>query len=215
MGMLLEAERDLLVAYGRKVLTQRLTVGTGGNLSIFDPSQRLMAITPSGIEYFEIKPEDIVVLRLDGEIVEGDKQPSSELAMHRIVYSQRQDINALIHVHSRYATTLSCMHWDLPAVHYLVALAGKNVRCAPYATFGTEQLAWNALAGMQDRKAVLLANHGLLVGARHLGTAFTITEQIEFCAEIYYRTRSIGEPNNLPDAEIEILTEEFEHYGQK
>jgi L-fuculose-phosphate aldolase len=114
-----------------------------------------------------------------------------------------------------YATTLSCLNWTLPAVHYLVAFAGVDVRCAKYATFGTKDLAENAFEAMRDRKAVLLANHGLLAGANNLLNAFNITEEIEYCAELYYRTKSIGEPVILPLSEMELMLEKFKTYGQK
>lgn len=210
--MLLEKERKLLVEYGRKLITHQLTTGTGGNLSILSREDELIAITPTGLGYFETTPEDVVVLRLDGEIVEGKRDPSSELPMHSFVYQNREDIDALVHVHSIYATTLSCLNWELPAIHYLVALAGNNVRCAQYATFGSEEMARNAFAAMNDRKAVLLANHGLLVGDKDLPAAFAIAEQIEFCAEIYYRSKSIGEPIILPDSEMEIVAEKLRSY---
>lgn len=213
--MLLQGERELLVEYGQKLITHRLTTGTGGNLSILNREQGLVAITPTGLDYFDTSPEDIVVFRLDGEIVEGRRDPSSELPMHRYFYQHREDISALVHVHSRYATTLSCLQWVLPAVHYLVALAGNNVRCAQYATFGSEELARNAFAAMKDRKAVLLANHGLLAGDKDLRYAFAIAEEIEFCAEIYYRSKCIGEPIIIPDSEMEVVSEKLKWYGAR
>lgn len=213
--MLLMEERELIVAYGKKLITSGLTKGTGGNISICNRERNLMAISPSGLDYFLTKPEDIVVLDLEGNIVEGIRKPSSELAMHRIFYRNRTDIDAVVHAHSTYCTTIACLNWELPAVHYLVAFAGKNVRCAEYATFGTEELAENAYKGMEDRYAVLLANHGLLTGAANVHQAFNIAEEIEFCAELYYRTRCIGEPVILPEAEMEFMLEKFKTYGQK
>ena len=210
--MLLESERDLLVEYGKKLISHRLTTGTGGNLSIFNSEEGLLAITPTGLDYFDTKPEDIVVLQLDGEIVEGKRKPASELPMHRIFYQQRQDINALVHLHSRYATTLSCLNWDLPAVHYLLAFAGNEVRCAQYATFGSEELARSAFEAMKDRKAVLLANHGLLAGGKDLPFAFDLVEVIEFCAETYYRSKCIGEPVIISDSEMEAVAEKLKWY---
>lgn len=213
--MLLESERVLLVEYGKKLITNRLTTGTGGNLSIFNRDKRLIAITPTGLNYFNTEPVDIVVLQLGGEIVEGKRDPSSELPMHRFFYQHREDINSLVHVHSRYATTLSCLRWELPAVHYLVAFAGDKVKCAQYATFGSEELARNAFEAMKDSKAVLLANHGLLAGGKDLPTAFAITEEIEFCAEIYYHSKCIGDPVILPDSEMDVVAEKLKRYVQK
>ena len=213
--MLLKAEREQIVEYGKKLITSGLTKGTGGNISIYNREHNLMAISPSGIDYFETKPEDIVVLNLEGEIVEGTRKPSSELGMHSIFYQRREDINAIVHTHSPFCTTISALNWDLPAASYLVAYAGPNVRCAKYATFGTEELAENAFEAMKDRRAVLLANHGLLAGAHDLINAFNIAEEIEFSAEIYYRAKSIGEPVILPEQEMQLMLEKFKTYGQR
>lgn len=213
--MLMIKQREQLVEYGRKLITSGLTKGTGGNLSIYDREKSLIAITPSGIDYFEIIPEDIVIIDIDGKHVEGSKKPSSEFEMHRIFYKNRTDIDAIIHTHTMFATTMACLRWELPAVHYMIALAGKNVRCAEYATFGSLELAENAYEAMKDRRAVLLANHGLLAGANDLANAFNITEEIEYVSEIYYRTKCIGQPIILPDDEMEIMAVKFENYGQK
>lgn len=207
-------EREQIVEYGKKLISSGLTKGTGGNLSIYNREKKLMAISPSGIDYFKTKTEDVVILNLEGEIVDGDKKPSSELEMHKIFYENRKDIDAIIHTHTMYATTLSCLRWKLPAVHYLLASAGKDIRCAKYATFGTDKLAVNAFEAMKDRKAVLLANHGLLAGARNLSDAFSITEDVEYCAELYYRAKSIGEPVILDDEEMDLMVERFRSYGQ-
>lgn len=212
--MILKEERELIVEYGKKLITSGLTKGTGGNLSIYNRKKGLMAISPSGIDYFKIRPEDVVVLNLSGEKIDGDKNPSSEYEMHKIFYEKRIDIDAIIHTHTIYATTIACLNWDLPAVHYMIALAGPNIRCAEYATYGTKELADNAFKGMKDRNAVLLANHGLLAGAKDLANAFNITEEIEYCAELYYRTKSIGEPVILPDKEMDLMAEKFKTYGQ-
>lgn len=212
--MILLSERQELIEYGKKLVKSGLTKGTGGNLSIFNRKEGLMAITPSGIDYFEIRPEDIVILDLEGNIVDGNRKPSSELEMHRIFYKNRDDIDAIIHTHSTYATILACLNIPLPAVHYLVALAGLDVRCAKYASFGTKELAENAFEAMKDRYAVLLANHGLLAGAKDLPNAFNIIEEIEYCAEIYVKAKSIGEPVILAEEEMKLMLEKFKTYGQ-
>ena len=212
--MLLQKEREQIVEYGKKLIETNLTKGTGGNLSIFNREKQLMCISPSGIDYFKTRAEDVVVLDLDGNKIEGDREPSSEYDMHRIFYKNRNDIDAIIHTHTMYATTVSCLNWDLPPVHYMLALAGKNVRCAEYATYGTKELAENAFAAMEDRKAVLLANHGLLCGAKDIANAFNITEEIEYCAELYYRTKAIGEPVIIQNEEMDLMMEKFKTYGQ-
>ncbi|WP_342026621.1 L-fuculose-phosphate aldolase [Proteiniborus ethanoligenes] len=213
--MLMKEERQLIVEYGKKLLTSGLTKGTGGNLSIFNRDKGLFAISPTGIDYFQTEPEDVVILSIDGEQVEGHRKPSSEVEMHRVFYERRTDIDAIIHTHTMYATTLACLNWSLPPVHYMVALAGLDVRCAKYATYGTKELAENAFEAMKDRKAVLLANHGLLAGANDLLNAFNITEEIEYCAELYYRTKSIGEPVILSEEEMILMLDKFKTYGQR
>lgn len=212
--MLLEKERKEIVKYGRILIETGLTKGTGGNLSVFNREKGLMAISPSGIDYFKIKAEDVVILDLEGKKVDGDKTPSSEYHMHRIFYEKREDIDAIIHTHTMYATTIACLNWDLPPVHYMIALAGVNVRCAKYATYGTKELAENVFEAMRDRNAVLLANHGMLAGAKDLANAFNITEEIEYCAELYYRAKSIGEPIILGEDEMIRMIDRFKTYGQ-
>ena len=212
--MKLEEHRLEIVRYGTKLLEHGLTKGTGGNLSIFDRTEGLMAISPSGIDYHLVRAEDVVVTDLAGNIVEGRRKPSSESEMHRIFYEKRDDLNAVVHAHSPYCSVLACLNRDLPPTHYMIALAGKTVRCAPYATFGTRTLAEHAFAAMAGSKAVLLANHGLLAAGATLEEAFNIAEEIEFCAQIYCRARAIGDPVILDDGEMELMIERFKTYGQ-
>ena len=212
--MLLQKEREMIVAYGKRMLSAGLTRGTGGNLSIYDRNLELMAITPSGIPYEEIEAEDILIMKLDGTIVEGNKTPSSEHTMHEIVYRTREDVGAMLHMHSTFAVTLACLNEDLPAVDYMVAYSrGRSVKCAPYASFGTTDLAVNALKTMGNQNAVLLANHGMNVVGPDLPKAFAIAEQLEFCAELYVRARTIGKPVILPDDEMDQMVERFMRAG--
>ena len=154
-------------------------------------------------------------MNLQGEVVEGSRKPSSEWDLHRIFYQNRKDLNAIVHTHSVYCTVLATNREGLPASSYLVAFAGKDVRCADYASFGTPELAKLAYEGMVDRNAVLLANHGLVTGGSDLLHAFQVAEQIEFCAEVYVKARSIGKPVILPEDEMERMIERFGDYGQK
>ncbi|WP_300410219.1 L-fuculose-phosphate aldolase [Lagierella sp.] len=207
-------ERLELVDGGNKLLDLGLTKGTGGNLSIYIRDEGLMLITPSGIEYPNLKPEDMVLMDLKGNIVEGDLKPSSEHRMHSIVYETRDDINAIVHSHTTYCGAVSCLRENLKAVHYMIAVGGgKDVRCAEYATFGTEELAKNALRAMEDRKAVLLANHGLLAGAEDIANAINITDELEFVAKIYFLTKSVGNPVILSDEEMDLMKIKFANYG--
>ena len=213
--MLMEKERLLLIEYGKKLVKAGLTKGTGGNLSIFDRKNGHVAITPSGIDFFEIQPEDIVIIDVDGNVIEGNRTPSSEWAMHVMPYKYRDDIDAVIHAHTMYATVMACLRQELPATHYMIAVAGENVRVAEYATYGSPELAKNAFEAMKDRKAVILANHGILAGANDLLNAFNIVEEIEYCSEVYTKAKAIGEPVILPHEEMTLMAEKFKTYGQR
>jgi len=213
--MRFEKERKLIVKYGIKMIEENLTKGSGGNLSIFIREEKLIAITPSGVDYYKMKPEDIVIMDLEGNIVEGDKRPSTEHAMHTILYKNRDDINSVVHVHSIYSSILASLRFELPAAYYLIGVCGgENVRCAKYGTYGTKELANNAYEAMEDRYAVLLANHGLLTGAQSLPSAFSKAEEIELCAEIYYKAKAIGEPVILETEEVNKMLKTFKTYGQ-
>lgn len=213
--MKMEQERSLLTAYGRKLVEQNLTKGTGGNLSIFNRKEGLMAITPSGIDFFETRPEDIVLMDLDGNIVEGDRTPSSEWEMHLKEYQERDDLDSVIHAHTVYSAVMACLRKPLPAAHYMIAVAGKDVRCAEYASYGTHELAVNAFEGMKDRKAVFLANHGILTGGATIQEAFNVLVQIEYCCEVYLKAKEVGDPVILPEDEILRMEKKFKTYGQK
>ncbi|TFZ41076.1 L-fuculose-phosphate aldolase [Soehngenia longivitae] len=213
--MLLLNEREFLVEYGKKLIDKNLTKGTSGNLSIFNREKELFAITPSGIDYYETRIEDIVIMNLNGNVVEGNKKPSSDYNLHRIFYVNRDDINAIVHAHTVYSTVLSCLKMSLPAVHYMIASAGKDVRCAEYATFGTEELAKNAYDAMRDRKAVLLANHGVLTAGKDIFEAFSILEDVEYVSELYIKAKNLGEPVIIDDKEMGKIIEKFKSYGQK
>ena len=212
--MLMENERKLIVEYGKLLVTKGLTTGTGGNISIFDKEKKSFAISPSGIDYFETEPEDVVIMDLDGKVVEGERKPSSEWMMHLIFYKKRDDVEAVVHTHSRFSSTISCMRWDIPALHYYVAFAGKTIPCAKYASYGTQELADNAFEGMGEGKAALLANHGLITIGRSVKEAFLVAEMSEEMAEYYYRTKSIGEPVLLDEEEMESMLVRFKSYGQ-
>lgn len=213
--MLMIEARHELIKYGKQLVRHNLTKGTGGNLSIYDREKKIMAVTPSGIDFFEIELEDIVIMDQEGNVIEGNRKPSSEWYMHKAIYDKRKDIDAVIHAHTTYATVLACLRWELPATHYMIAVAGPTVRCADYATFGTKELAENAVKAMEGRKAVLLANHGIIAGSNDLLNAFNIVEEIEYCSEIYYRGKSIGEPVILDDEEMKLMSEKFKTYGQR
>lgn len=202
-------ERKQIVEYSKKLITRGLTTGTGGNISIYKRELGLIAITPSGKDYFKTRPEDIVILDLDGNIRDGSLKPSSEWEMHHIFYKNREDANGIVHTHSKYATAISCMGWDLEPVHYLIGLAGYEVKCAEYALYGSEELAENALKALGDRKAVLHANHGLTALGDTLERAFSTAEQLEFVSEIYYLTKVLGGGNLLTKSQMDVVIKKF------
>jgi len=213
--MRLISERRQVVEYGNRMVASGLTTGTGGNLSVFRRDDGLAAVTPSGIAYDRLTPGDIVVLDENGSIVDGDRQPTSELGFHLALYRTRSDVNAVVHTHSPYATTMACLGWEIPPVHYLVGFSGSKVPLAPYATFGSPALAESVAESIGGYNAVLLANHGLVTVGADLPSAFAAAEEIEFVARIYYQTRSVGEPVILPEDEMALVIQKFQTYGQK
>jgi L-fuculose-phosphate aldolase len=213
--MLLETERKSVVEFGKKMLFSGLTTGTGGNLSIFNKDKKLIAISPSGIGYSAMKPSHVVVTDGQGKVKQGNKKPSSEINFHLGLYETRPDISAIIHTHSPYATTIACMGLEIPPVHYLVGFSGKKVPIAPYETFGTKALARKICETVGSYNAVLLENHGLIAMGKNINMAFTVAEEIEFVARIYFQAKACGVPKILPDKEMERVMEKFKSYGQK
>ena len=213
--MLLSQQRQQIVDYGLKMIRSGLTTGSGGNLSILSPEDNLIAISPSGIDYDAVTAADVVVVDRAGQQVEGERKPSSELGFHLALYAARGEITAVVHTHSVYATTLACLHWELPAVHYLIAFAGDKVPLAPYATFGSDELADNIIASIGSYNAVLLANHGLVAVGKDMKNCFNVAEEIELVARIYYQTKSLGQPVLVNAEEMQKVTMKFNSYGQQ
>lgn len=213
--MLLLHQRQQIVEYGLKMVRSGLTTGSGGNLSILSAADNLIAIGPSGIDYHDVTVADVVVVDRMGQRVEGKRNPSSELGFHLALYAARKDISAIVHTHSVYATTMACLHWEIPAVHYLVAFSGKKVPLAPYATFGSVELADNIVASIGSFNAVLLANHGLVAVGKDIKSSFDVAEEIELVARIYYQAKSLGQPVLVNDQEMERVMDKFCSYGQQ
>ncbi|WP_027721316.1 L-fuculose-phosphate aldolase [Maridesulfovibrio zosterae] len=212
--MLLKSERELVIKYGLRMLEAGLTTGTGGNLSVLNRKKGLLAISASGLDYRETTLDDVVIMNLEGEIVESKRKPSSEAGFHTALYKKRSDINAIVHTHSVYATTVACLNMELPAVHYLVGFAGNKVPLAPYATFGSAQLAENVSETIKNFNAVLLANHGLICIGHEIKNAFDAAEELELVARIYIQALSAGKPVIVPDVEMEKVIDKFSTYGQ-
>lgn len=207
-------EREKIVDYGKKLITEKLTTGTGGNISIFLREDQCMLISPSGIPYSQTTPEDIVLLDLDGNVLEGNRKPSSEYDMHRIFYQKTQHVNAVVHTHSEYATSISCLNQEIPAVHYLIGSIGYSIKCCEYKTFGTYELAEAAYKTMGENNGILLGNHGVLATGKDIATAFSVAIDIEFLAKLYIRAKSIGAPVVLSKEDMNICLKKFETYGQ-
>ena len=213
--MLMLKQRQQIVDYGLKMIRSGLTTGSGGNLSILSPADDLIAISPTGIDYHDVTAADVVIVDRTGQRVEGERKPSSELGFHLALYAAREDITAVVHTHSVYATTIACMHWEIPAVHYLVAFSGDKVPLAPYATFGSDALADNILASIGTYNAVLLANHGLVTVGKDMKSSFDVAEEIELVARIYYQAKSLGQPVLVGDEEMKRVADKFSNYGQQ
>lgn len=213
--MLLLEERQKVVEIGRKLITSQLTTGSGGNLSIYNRKENLVAIKPTGVDYFLMKPEDVVVVTPDGNTVDGKLKPSSEIRFHLALYQHRSDVNAVVHTHQVYATTIACMGWELPAVHYLVGYSGNKVPLAKYATFGSQELCDNIIAAIGNYNACLMANHGIVTVGADLLSAFNAAEELELVSRLYYQTKCIGNPAILSDEEMVIIGQKFKTYGQQ
>lgn len=214
-SILLSPERAAVAAYGRKMVQTGLTAGTGGNISILNRELGLVAISPSGLDYFETEPADVVVTDLDGGIVDGARKPSSELDFHLALYKARQDAASVTHTHSVHATALACLGRELPAAHYLIGYAGTKVPLVPYATFGSDTLARLIVEHMDGYNAALLQNHGLVAVGGSVAASFAAAEAVEFVARVYILSKSLGEPIIVPDDEMENVLEKFKEYGQK
>jgi L-fuculose-phosphate aldolase len=213
--MILADERQAVVDGGLALLKAGLVTGTSGNLSCMRPQRDLIAVSPSGLAYPDMRPADVVVVDLAGQHVDGRLAPSSELELHLALYRRRPEALAVVHTHSVYATTLACLGWEIPAVHYLVGFAGRRVPLAPYATFGTPELAAAVAATMGTaQRAVLMAHHGLVAIGRDLAAALNTAEAVEFVARIYCQARSLGQPAVIDDAEMDRVMERFGRYGQ-
>jgi L-fuculose-phosphate aldolase len=189
--MRLAAERSLIAAFGRRMTADRLVVGTSGNLSV--RSGDLLAVTPSGHAYDTLTPELVCVQQLDGSAVEGTLAPSSELPIHQLIYAHT-DAAAVVHTHSTAATVVSTVVQELPTIHYILAVLGGPIRVAPYATFGSEQLAANVLAAIEGRSGVLLANHGAVTYGPTLEVAYDRALYLEWVAEVWLRAHSLAPP---------------------
>ena len=205
--------RQKMLSVAQTMVSQGLNKGTSGNLGCRLGGHFL--VTPSGTPVDQMQPMDMVALRFDGSTISGGK-PSSEWRFHRDILKSRSEIGAVVHCHSPFATTLSCLRLDIPAIHYMIALAGgDSIRCAHYALFGTEALSENVLAALSDRKACLLANHGMIALGKDLDEALAIATEVEFICEQYWRALQVGSPVLLSEEEMQAVLVSFKSYGHQ
>lgn len=188
--------------------------GKSGNIGV--RVKEGLLVTPSGMPYDEMTPADIVFMRADGTVPKGQRAPSSEWRFHRDIFTTRPEAGAVVHTHAMFATTLACLRMEIPAFHYMVAMAGgDSIRCAPYATFGTQELSDYALEALEGRKACLLANHGMIAVGETLKGALALAVEVETLAAQYWRALQVGKPKILPKAEMRRVIAKFATYGKQ
>lgn len=205
--------RQQLLDTSRTLVDLGLNRGSSGNASVRYGDGLL--ITPSALPVAEMTIHSMVRLDLDGNVLQGGK-PSSEWRFHRDILTARPEINAVIHTHSIYATTIACLRKEVPPVHYMIALAGgDSIRCTPYTVFGEQALSDHALEALCDRKACLLGNHGMIALGTDLADALAVTVEVEFVCEIYWRTLQVGEPQILSAQQMHEVKQKFVEYKKR
>jgi L-fuculose-phosphate aldolase len=206
--------RSTLIAACRELERRGLTSGTSGNIGVRRDERRFF-ISPSGMPYESLEPKDIPMMDIDGRWF-GRHRPSTEWRFHRDIFKARAEIGAVVHTHSRNATAIACTGRGIPAFHYMVASAGgTDIRCAPYSTFGTQELSDGALAALEGRTACLLANHGVIAVGANLGAALALAGEVENLSAQYCAALAIGEVRLLDDAEMGRVIDKFRSYGRQ
>lgn len=206
-------ERHQIIDIAMRLTQLGLNKGSAGNVSLRHEDGFL--VTPSGLSAHEMRAADIVEMDFDGTW-SGVRKPSSEWRFHRDILMARPEIGAIVHTHAPFCTTLAVLGREIPAFHYMVAVAGgKSVRCAPYATFGTQELSDQAVAALEGRRACLLAHHGMIALGRDLPAALALAVEVESLAEQYWRALQIAEPTILADAEMDVILDKFKTYGRQ
>jgi len=207
------APREQMVAAARRLDALGLNRGTSGNIGLRSGDRFL--VTPSGVPVDELSPDGMVEMDFSGAVI-GTGRPSSEWRIHRDILDARPDIQAVVHTHSRYATSLACLHRGIPPFHYMIAVAGgDSIRCAPYALFGSQQLSDLALQALQDRKACLLGNHGQLALGSDLADALTVAVEVESLCAQYWTALQVGEPALLTTSQMCDVLDQFKGYGRR
>ena len=207
-------EAEQVVKYAKMLNVKNLSALRSGNISVRYKNGFL--ITPSGIKYSQLKSEDVVFVSLDGKFDNLKQNPSSEWRFHKDIYVKKKEANAVVHAHSTHATAVSAHGKSIPAFHYMVALAGgDDIKCAEYATFGTEELSKNILDALDKRKACLMSNHGQVVFDTNLEKAFELAEEIENICHQYINTLKIGIPKILSNNEMKKVLEKVKDYKKE
>ncbi len=205
-------QRQALVEHGRRMNEAGINQGKSGNLSVRLADGFL--VTPSATAYDVMQPEDIVKMRWDGTY-DGKRRPSTEWRLHRDIYLRRVDARAIVHAHAMFATTVACLDHEIPAFHYMVAIAGgSNIPCAPYATFGTQELSDRTVAALTGRKACLMSHHGMIAFSDTLPSALSLAVEVETLAAMYWRALQVGPPAILPEEEMARVLAKFASYGK-
>jgi L-fuculose-phosphate aldolase len=205
-----------MVQVSRRMSASGLVVGTSGNVSARTPDGDVL-VSPSGLDYAILEPEDVVLMDLDGKMLEGSFEPSVEIPMHTGIYRARPEAGGIVHTHARYSTTLACLNWEILPIHYMLTVLSDEgtVPIARYATYGTEELARNAAQALGDsHRACLLRNHGTIAVGASVSEAYARTELLEEMAEIYYRAKLAGEPMLLTPQQMAEVSAKIHDYGQ-
>ncbi|HWX30147.1 MAG TPA: class II aldolase/adducin family protein [Steroidobacteraceae bacterium] len=205
--------RTAVISACRELVRHGLAHGSSGNVSVRRDKRRFF-VSPTGMPYHALEPEDIPLVDLDGRWF-GRRRPSSEWRFHRDLFRSRDEVAAVVHTHSPKATSLACTGRGIPAFHYMVAAAGgADIRCAPYHTFGTQELSDAAIAALEGRKACLLANHGVIALGADLPAALALAGEVENLAAQYCTALAMGEVRILEDNEMRRVVEKFSSYGK-
>ena len=208
--------REEVTRVARAMISSGLVTGTSGNVSARTEDGNVL-VTPSGLDYSVLEPEDVVLVDPDGEVLEGDLSPSTETPMHTGIYRSRPEVGGIVHTHSKFSTTLACLGWEIPTVHYMLAVLSDESRVpiAPYATYGTEELARYASEALgESHRVCLLQNHGTIAVGEGPEKAFSLTVTLEDMAEVYYRARLVGEPVLLDEEQMAQVSAKIHDYGQ-
>jgi L-fuculose-phosphate aldolase len=205
--------REQLVSTAKQMSALGLTPGMSGNVSVRSPQGLL--VTPSGMPYPDLGPDDAVEMKLDGTSRPGQRTPSTEWQLHRDILGARTDVQAIVHTHSLFCTTLSTLRRPIPAIHYMIVLSGADeIPCAEYATFGSAQLALNAVTALRGADACLLANHGMVSLGSSLASALRLAAEVETLASQYWHAMQVGSPVVLDGGELRAVRDRFAEYGQ-